>query len=285
MNRWLTRGRKLVDVWTDVFARHNLLTYASAIAFQVLKSLIPLSLLGIALLGVVGRQDVWTTNVAPAIEKRLDAPIYHAIDYAVKKIFAHNSGFLLVFAALLTIWYVSGAVRGTMGGINRIYEVDETRPVTIRWLLSIGLAICITAGIVGAGLLVEVVPTPGGAARVPVMAVRWLGAVAALAAAAGVLIHFAPAESKSKRWASAGGALIVLTWIVTTLVFRWYVGSIANFKTAIGQLTVFIVLMAYVYASSIVFLVGVELDEMLRHEAKSGARRGVLGVLLGTTER
>ena len=43
--------------------------------------------------------------------------------------------------------------------------------------------------------------------------------------------------------------------------------------------------MAYVYASSIVFLVGVELDEMLRHGAKDGARHGVLAVLLGTTER
>ena len=72
----------------------------------------------------------------------------------------------------------------------------------------------------------------------------------------------------------------VVTWIVTSIVFRWYVSSIANFKTAVGQLTVFIVLMVYVYASSIVFLVGVELDEQLRADATSG-ERGVLSVLFG----
>ena len=82
------------------------------------------------------------------------------------------------------------------------------------------------------------------------------------------------------RWASAGGALVVATWIVTSLVFRWYVGSVANFKTAVGQLTVCIVLIVYVYASSIVLLVGVELDEQLRADATSG-ERGLLSVLFG----
>jgi hypothetical protein len=38
--------------------------------------------------------------------------------------------------------------------------------------------------------------------------------------------------------------------------------------------------MVYVYASSIVFLVGVELDEQLRADATSG-ERGVLSVLFG----
>ena len=73
---------------------------------------------------------------------------------------------------------------------------------------------------------------------------------------------------------------MIATWIVTSLVFRWYVGSIANFKTAVGQLTVFIVLMAYAYASSIVFLVGVEVDELLR-EHTTAHERGVLHVLFG----
>jgi uncharacterized BrkB/YihY/UPF0761 family membrane protein len=73
---------------------------------------------------------------------------------------------------------------------------------------------------------------------------------------------------------------VIGTWIMTTLVFRWYVESIANFKTAIGQLTVFIVLMVYVYASSIVFLVGVQLDELIREDARAD-ERGILHILFG----
>jgi membrane protein len=277
---FLGRVRKLVDVWVDAFARHDLLTYASAIAFHVLKSLIPLALLGTALLGATGRQDVWTTNVAPALHKRLDPTAFRAADFAVKKIFAHDSAPLIAFAALLTIWYVSGGVRGIMGGINRIYETDDNRPVWKRWPLSFGLALCVAAGVVGAAMLVEAVPTPHGAWQIPVKALRWLGAIASLSAAAGLLLRLAPVERRPKRWASAGGVLVVVTWIVTTIVFRWYVTSIASFRSAFGQLAVFIVLMVYVYASSIVFLVGVELDEMLRADATDG-ERGVLGILSG----
>ena len=52
---------------------------------------------------------------------------------------------------------------------------------------------------------------------------------------------------------------------------RLAVGSVANFKTAAGQLTVFLVLTTYAYASSITFLVGVQADELMW---KGSRRRG-----------
>jgi membrane protein len=110
--------------------------------------------------------------------------------------------------------------------------------------------------------------------------VRWVGALLALTIAAGLLVRLAPAKRRPKRWTSVGAILVIVTWIVTSLVFRWYVSTFANFKTAAGQLTVFIVLMAYAYASSIVLLVGVEVDELLREDA-SADERGILDVVLG----
>jgi membrane protein len=274
------RAREIVRIWVDLFARHELLTYASAIAFQVLKSLVPLSLFGIALLGAIGRDDIWTKHMAPAIQSRFDPPIYHAIDYGVKKILDHDSAGILVFAAIVTVWYVSSGVRAIMSGINRIYEVGDKRPFWIRQPVSLGLAVCVVSGVIGAMLLVEAVPTPKGGWEYVTVAVRWVGAIAALVAVAGLLVRFAPAEHRPKRWASVGGVLIVSTWIVTTLVFRWYVSSIANFRTAVGQLTVFLILMIYVYASSIVLIVGVQLDELLREDA-SEHERGILDVVVG----
>jgi membrane protein len=275
-----SRAREVVRIWIDLFARHELLTYASAIAFMVLKSLIPLSLFTIALLGAVGRRDVWSKHMAPAIKSRLDPTVYHAIEFAVQKIFTHGSTGILIFAALLTIWYVSGGVRAIISAINRIYEADETRPFWVRWPVSIGLALCVVAGIIGALLLIEAVPTPSGGWEYVAKTVRWIGALALLVTVAGLLMRLGPVERRPKRWASAGAIVVIVTWIVTTLVFRWYVESIANFRTAVGQLTVFIILMAYVYASSIVLIVGVELDELLREDATAG-ERGILDVVVG----
>jgi membrane protein len=276
----VNRARGAVELLRGRFAEHELLTYASALAFQVLKSLIPLSLLGLALLGAVGRRDVWTKHLAPALKSHLDAPVVRAIDFAVEKIFASNSAGLIAFSAFLTVWFVSGGVRAVMGAINRIYGVPDERPFWIRWPLSLGLALCVVAGIVGATLLVEAVPKQSGALEILLVAVRWLGALAALILATGLLVRLAPVRPRPKRWASTGAVLVIATWILTSFAFRWYVSSFANFKTAVGQLTVFLVLMAYAYASSIVLLAGIEIDELLREDA-SADERGILDVLFG----
>lgn len=43
----------------------------------------------------------------------------------------------------------------------------------------------------------------------------------------------------------------------------------ANFKTAVGSLTVFLVLTAYVFTSAAIFLLGVQFDELLRKGRRS----------------
>ncbi len=276
------RLRRFVQLWVDLFARHDLLNHASAIAFQLMKSIIPLALFGLALLGALGERHVWRDTVAPAIEPHLEQATFHAIDTAAQKIFSTSAAGLLVFGALLSIWYVSGGVRAAMSGINDVYEAKETRPWLLRYTISVGLAICIAVCVVGALLLAATGAgfVDGGVLHLVVDVGRWVVAVAALGLAVGLLVRYAPVEHRPKRWASAGSALVITAWIVATLIFKRFVTDVANFKTATGSLAVFLVLIGYVYTSSIIFLVGVELDELLREEAK-GEQRGVFHLLFG----
>jgi membrane protein len=277
-----TRLIRFTRLWIDLFARHQILDHASAVAFQVLKALVPLTLLGVALLGALGQQHVWRQTVYPGIEQHLAPATAHAIDVAVEKIFATGSAGLVVFAAVLAIWYLSGAVRAVMTALNDVYDTKETRPWTVRYPISFGLAVAIAVCVVGAILLVTAGPSVArhGAEGVVMSIGRWVVAVGLLALAIGVLVHFAPAEPRAKRWATGGSILVVAAWIAASLVFELFVSHVANFKTAIGSLTVFLVLIGYVYTSSIIFLVGVELDELLRADATRG-ERGVLRLLFG----
>jgi membrane protein len=93
---------------------------------------------------------------------------------------------------------------------------------------------------------------------------RWPVAVLLLGLAIALIVRYGPAEHPQVRWASAGSLLVVATWILASLGFRVWVSSVANFKTAFGSLTVFLVLTAYVFVSAAIFLVGIELDELLR---------------------
>ncbi len=275
------RLRRFVRLWIDLFAKHALLDHAGAIAFAVLKAVIPLTLFGLAVLGALGDQHVWRKSVAPTIKPHLQEPTFHAIDVAVEKIFTTNSTGLIVFAAVMVLWYVSGSVRAVMGAMNQIYEVEERRPWLVRYAISVALAACVAIGVVGSALVI--IATAGladGVLGVLVGIGRWLAGILLLALALGLLVRFAPTEHESKRWASVGTALVIVTWIGASLIFELFVSHVANFKTATGSLTVFLVLIGYVYTSSIILLVGIELDELLQKDAAPG-QRGVLQVLFG----
>jgi membrane protein len=278
----IARLKRFVKLWVDLFSRHLLLDHASAIAFQVLKALVPLTLLGIALLSALGQRKVWNETLFPGIQPHLDPAMAHAVDVSVQKIFTSNSAGLIAFASLLVVWYVSGSVRAAMGAINGIYEVKERRNWRIRFPVSFALAIAISLCVVGSVIVVAAGPALArdGAAGVVVSIGRWLVAVTLLSLAVGLLVRYAPVERRAKRWASAGSALVIVAWIAATLIFGLFVGHVADFKTAVGNLTVFLVLIGYVYTSSIIFLVGVELDELLRQDATKG-ERGVLELLFG----
>src|SRR4051794_33888579 len=115
------RLRRFVKLWVDLFARHELLDHASSIAFAVLKALVPLTLLGLALLGAVGERRAWKETIFPRVQSHVQPATAHAIDVAAQKIFSQDTVGLLVFASLLTLWYVSGSVRGVMSATNDVY--------------------------------------------------------------------------------------------------------------------------------------------------------------------
>src|SRR5437588_11060976 len=113
--------RAFVDTWRESFAEHNLLTWSSAIAFQVLIALIPLTLLLFGVLGALDESSVWKKQISPGIKDRLPKPTFDAVNYAAERILTHATAGLITFGIVLTLWEVSGSVRAVSGALNRIY--------------------------------------------------------------------------------------------------------------------------------------------------------------------
>lgn len=244
---------------------HRLPTHAAAIAFRVLVALVPLVLLGTALLGTLGLEDVWRDTIAPSLRDRLQAPTFVAIDFAVTEIFASPSGTLLALATGLLLWELSRGVRAVSVALNEIHGVEEHRPwPTVLWVTA-GLAVAVGLCLIGAVLAMVV----GGRAGLLLAVLRFPVAILLLGLAVGLLLRYAPAERPEPRWASAGSAAIVLGWLVLSLGFGVWVGRIASYQSAVGNLTAFLVLTTYVLGLSAVFLAGVEIDEAAR---KPGGR-------------
>jgi membrane protein len=268
--------KQLVGVWVDLFAKDNLLTYASAIAFQALVALVALVLLTVAVLGEIGRADVWTSQVGPIVQPKVLPDVYAGLNETFEKVFHTSSIGLIAFASVLTIWEISGVVRGCMGAISRVYHHDEDRPWWIRFPLSIAIAVALTAALVAAVLLGTAARTAvHGAWSAPFAVARWLLAALLIGLAFGLLVRYAPARRRTTRWASAGAALVVVGWIAQSLIFAEYLRA-ANYRTTVGCLLGAYLLTTYLYVGAIVLLVGIELDELLRKDLQGQQERGIL---------
>ena len=96
-----------------------------------------------------------------------------------------------------------------------------------------------------------------------------------------MIVRWGPAEHPPQRWASAGSLLVVVGWISETLIFGWYARSVADFRTAVGSLEVFIFLATF-YIAAIVLLVAMELDELVRVDLhRPPSRRKLLPLVTG----
>ena len=259
--------------WTlvDRFSANNLLTSASAIAFQVLIAVVSLVLLGLALIDLLSLQErVWAADVAPFLKDRFTPETFAAIKATVEKIFANGTLGLLAFAAVLALWEVSGAVRAISGALNAIYKQKEDRSTWRRFGTSFWLAAAVIVCLVGAVFAVSLTP------RIPVLPhllsalVGWACAFVLLSVAVWLLLRYAPCRCRPAGWTSVGSIMIVAGWATATVLFGYYAKNIADYRSVVGNLAALLTLTAYLYTSSIIFLTGTQVDELLRKQSNRG---------------
>jgi membrane protein len=252
----------------DGFVTNDLLTYASAISFQILSSIVPFLLFAFGMLGFIHLEDVWREELAPDVKAAVSSPAFAVIDDAISKALGSRNVFWVTAGFLIALWEVSGAVRGVMGVLNRVYGDPTRRTWGRRMLISTGLALVVGACWLAAIAVVVLGPLlhgdGGPLAGVLLFAVRWAAAGALLLLAVAVLLHYAPERHQPLHWVTRGSLLIMGGWVLMSLGFGFYLREIADYNSIFGGLATVVVLIAYLYASAVVFLGGVQVDALVR---------------------
>src|SRR3982751_4374900 len=140
------------------FKENDLLTYASAISFQVVFALVPLALLALGLLGAFGLSEWWSTDAAHTVKESVSPPVYRVVNDTVHKILAQRQLFWVTLGAVIAVWEVSGAMRATMQVLNRVYGVEEKRSFRRKLAESIVLSTTVTFMLLLASAVVQMGP-------------------------------------------------------------------------------------------------------------------------------
>ncbi len=265
----------------DGFKQHDLLTYASAISFQILTAIIPFLLFALAVAGLLHLNDVWSDHLEPQIRANVSSPVFAVIENAVNNVFESRRVLWATLGGALALWQVSGAIRAVMGALARIYGAGGERSFVRRYSISFVLSIEVGGCFTLAALCLWLAPFfsvghPGAAWNVFAFTVRWALVVALLLLIVGLLVRHAPGTSQTLPWVSLGAAIVISCWMLVSLIFYLYLTEFASYQSVFGNLAAIIVAMAYLYLSTTVFLFGTQLDAIIRAQATgtlSGAAR------------
>jgi membrane protein len=273
------RVHELRRALLDGFKQHDLLTYSSAISFQILTAVVPFVMTMLALAGLLHMDGVWRNHVAPEIRTNVSSDVFGVISSAVDKALSDKQLLWATVGGGLALWQVSGAVRAVMGAFERIYGASSERPFLRRYLISFALAIATGACFILATLSLVLAPfvtvhDPGAAWEVFAFLVRWGLAVGFLSFAVGLLVHVAPATTQPLPWVSLGTTIVTLSWVIVSVGFYYYLTALASYGSVFGGLASVIVVIAYLYTSTTAFVFGAQLDAIIRAQA-TGTLSGV----------
>lgn len=259
----------------QAFDEHDLLTRASAIAFQVLSALVPLVLFALALAGFLHLEPAWQQFADRDLRPQLSPTAFAFAQSSARLVLSHHQAFWLTTGLFVTVWELSGAVRAVMGGLIRIRRRHEHRSLGNRLAISLGVALGVAvcmmvgAGSVAVGDLVR----PSVVPDIAWLALRWLLAGLLMVAAVSLLFHTAPCTERPIHRRSLGAGITTGIWLVTSAGFLVYVSELAGYDSIFGSLAALFVLASYLYIAAIAFLVGAVIDERIR----TGAPLGVAG--------
>jgi membrane protein len=256
------------------FQRDDALGLAAQLAYYLILALFPFILVLVSLLGTFGSEEL-ASEVLGYFRQVVPQEAYEIIETFTANIISGRAEApgLLSFGILFTIWAASGAFAALINALNRAYDVQETRPFWkvrgIAILMTLGLSVLVLVGV----LLLVLGPQIGttianlfGLEETFLLVwdiARWPVALIFMVFTVALLYYFAPDVEQPFRWITPGGLIGVLLWVLASVGFNFYVSNFGSYNKTYGSIGAVIVLLLYLYISSLTILFGATLNATL----------------------
>lgn len=264
-------------VWQDLW-EDELLDRAAALSFFFVLALFPGLLFLTALFGLVQTPRLMQTLLA-YLARVMPGDSVALVGAILAEVRHGATAGLLSIGVLGALWSASSGMLSVMSALNVAYEVEDRRAwwhrrlVALTLTLGFSLLVLLTLALVVFGRpLASALGTRLGVGgpvdRLWTLA-TWPLVVGATLAGIALVYSLAPAGGRPWRWVTPGSAFALAGWVGGSYLLRLYVGWFGSFNRTYGSIGAMILLMMWLYVTSLILLVGAEIDsEIARAEAR-----------------
>jgi membrane protein len=257
---------------------------AAALTYYAVLALFPAAIALISLLGLVGQGATAVDEVLAILDDLGGTSIVETIrEPLIDLSRSQSAGLAMVLGLLGALWSASGYVGAFGRAMNRVYEIDEGRPIwklrpamLLLTVVLVLLAAAVLLALVLTGPVAESVGSALGLGSTGVLVwqiAKWPVLLAVVVLIVALLYYATPNIQQPKfRWVSVGAVLAILTWVVLSVAFGFYVANFGSYDKTYGALGGVIVFLLWLWLTNLALLFGAELDSELERgrELQSG---------------
>ena len=265
---WAVGCEAVLRLWDD-----DAMGLAGNIAFRALLAAFPFLIFATSLTALIADQAMADGLVAFLITLVPPALIEPLIEEAMAVLGAER-GSVLSLGGLLTLWFAIGGVGGVRVGLNRAYDIRESRAAVVLVALEVVSVVALGVGFVLVGYLLVLAHQAGSLLHrlVPwsqpepfeLGLLRYLASAAILAVALFAAHIVLPARRLSFATMWPGILFTVLAWGVLGAAFSLYLTRIADYASYYAGLAGIVAGLYFLYLAALVLIFGGELNRVIR---------------------
>lgn len=264
-------------------SEHRVLAIAAGTAFYVLLAIFP----GIAALVALYGLFADPTAIGSHVDDVSGLAPGGALDILkdqIARVASQNSGTLgaaFVIGLGISIWSANAGMKALFDALNVVYGEKEKRSFVKLNLISLEFTAAGLVFILLAVTAVIVLPIALNYLGLEsetewlIRIVRWPVLLIVIDLAISLLYRYGPSRTEAKwQWISWGSAFATVVWLAASILFSWYAGNFGSYNKTYGSLGAVIGFMTWLWLSTIVVLVGAELDAAIERKQPREAPAG-----------
>jgi membrane protein len=275
---WQIPGTGWKDILWRIYAeiqKDRLLAVAAGVVYFELLALFPALTALVSSYGLFADAKSISDHLS-LLSGILPAGAFEIIQDQVARLTSKDPGklgFGFFFGLALALWSANAGMKAIIDALNVIYDEDEKRGFFKLNLVSLAF----TFGAIATALLaigaVVVLPLVfnfiglGGATQTVLAIVRWPVLLLLVLFGLAVLYRFGPSRRAAQwKWVTPGSVFATFAWLAGSGLLSLYLSKFADYDATYGSLGAAMGLMMWMWMSSIVVLVGAEINAEIEHQ-------------------